>query len=65
MLDVWSRPGSGTVFRLTIPRTSDAAAVVPPLPLEPDDIDATGPPPTGVVEAVDLADATTEGVRDA
>lgn len=65
MLDVWSKPGAGTVFRLTVPRTSDAAAVVPPLPLEPDDIDATGPPPTGVVEAVDLADAATEGVRDA
>lgn len=65
MLDVWSKPGAGTVFRLTIPRSADAAAVVPPLPLEPDDVDATGPPPTGVVEAIDLADVTDEGVRGA
>ncbi len=64
-LDVWSKPGAGTVFRLTLPRTSDAAAVVSPLPLEPDDVDATGPLPTGVVDAVDLADAAGEGVRDA
>jgi two-component system sensor histidine kinase MtrB len=65
MLDVWSKPGAGTVFRLTIPRTTDAAAIVSPLPLEPDDIDATGPAPTGVVEAIDLAEAANEGVRDA
>ena len=52
MLDVWSRPGAGTVFRLTLPRTGDAAAVVSPLPLEPDDAGAEGPPPTGAVAAV-------------
>jgi two-component system, OmpR family, sensor histidine kinase MtrB len=72
MLDVWSKPGAGTVFRLTIPRSTDAAAIVSPLPLEPDDIDATGPPPTGVVEAIDLLDSAADladvperGVRDA
>ena len=72
MLDVWSKPGAGTVFRLTIPRTTGAAAIVSPLPLEPEDIDATGPPPTGVVEAIDLldgaadfADVPDRGVRDA
>jgi two-component system sensor histidine kinase MtrB len=72
MLDVWSKPGAGTVFRLTIPRTSDAAVIVSPLALEPDDIDATGPPPTGVVEALDLLDSAADladvperGVRDA
>jgi two-component system, OmpR family, sensor histidine kinase MtrB len=72
MLDVWSKPGAGTVFRLTIPRTTDAAAIVSPLPLEPDDIDATGPPQTGVVEAIDLLDSAADladvperGVRDA
>jgi two-component system sensor histidine kinase MtrB len=72
MLDVWSKPGAGTVFRVTIPRTADAAAIVSPLPLEPDDIDATAPPPTGVVEAIDLLDSAADladvperGVRDA
>lgn len=54
-LDVWSRRGSGTVFRLTLPRSGVSAdeVVESPLPLEPDDIDATGPPATGVVRAVD------------
>jgi len=46
-LEVWSRDGRGTVFRLTIPRVADAAAVVSPLPLEPLDPDATGPDTTG------------------
>ena len=45
MLDVWSQPGEGTVFRLTLPRTSDAAAVVSPLPLEPSTPVRTGPRP--------------------
>ena len=53
-IDVWSRPGAGTVFRLTLPRTgADAASVVSPLPLEPDDAGADGPPPTGTVRAVE------------
>ena len=42
-LEVWSKEGRGTVFRLTIPRIADAAEMVSPLPLEPDDPDATGP----------------------
>lgn len=44
-IDVWSEPGRGTVFRLTLPRSRgvDPATIVPPLPLEPDDPDATGP----------------------
>ena len=53
-IDVWSRPGAGTVFRLTLPRTgADAASVVSPLSLEPDDAGADGPPPTGTVRAVE------------
>lgn len=52
-LDVWSRPDAGTVFRLTLPRTGDAAAVVSPLPLEPDDAGAEGPPPTGMISTVE------------
>ncbi|MFB6609552.1 MtrAB system histidine kinase MtrB [Agromyces sp. NPDC056379] len=60
-LEVWSRRGSGTVFRLTLPRSGVAfdEAIASPLPLEPDDIDATGPPATGVVRAVDT-EATVE-----
>ena len=64
MLDVWSRPGMGTVFRLTLPRTSDAAAVVSPLPLEPADAGASGPAPTGAVGAVP-ADTGAQEVQDA
>ncbi len=53
MLDVWSKPGRGSVFRLTLPRTADAAEVVPPLPLAPDDPDALAPPMTRAVPAID------------
>ena len=64
-LDVWSEPGHGTVFRLTLPRTKDADAVESPLPLVPDDIEATGPAPTGVVPAVEPADGVVREVHDA
>lgn len=63
-LDVWSKPGRGTVFRLTLPRTTDAAAVVSPLPLEPDDPAADGPPLTGATGAVEAEIAERE-VHDA
>ncbi|WP_136710084.1 MtrAB system histidine kinase MtrB [Agromyces sp. H66] len=53
-LDVWSRPGQGTVFRLTLPRSADAAALVSPLPLEPEDAGADGPPPTESLGAVEV-----------
>ncbi|WP_232331263.1 MtrAB system histidine kinase MtrB [Agromyces laixinhei] len=59
MLEVWSRQGSGTVFRLTLPRSGAGDAIVSPLPLEPDDIDATGPPPTGATPA-----ATSEATHE-
>ncbi|RXZ67202.1 MtrAB system histidine kinase MtrB [Agromyces albus] len=64
-LDVWSEPGHGTVFRLTLPRTKDADAVESPLPLVPDDIEATGPAPTGVVPAIEPADGAAREVHDA
>jgi two-component system sensor histidine kinase MtrB len=64
-LDVWSKPGMGSVFRLTLPRTTDAAAVMSPLPLEPADPGADGPPPTGVVSALEPADLAEPEVRDA
>lgn len=65
MLDVWSEPGKGTVFRLTLPRTPDAAAVVSPLPLEPVDPGAEGPPSTGAVGAVPGLDTGAREVHDA
>ncbi|QTX06136.1 HAMP domain-containing histidine kinase [Agromyces archimandritae] len=36
-IDVWSRPGSGSVFRLTLPRRAGLVEVASPLPLGPDD----------------------------
>ena len=36
VLEVWSRPGVGTVFRLTLPRGESSAGFVSPLPLMPD-----------------------------
>ncbi|QAY74545.1 HAMP domain-containing histidine kinase [Agromyces protaetiae] len=47
-LDVWSKPGAGTVFRLTVPRSRDTALSGSPLPLEPADVDADGPAETSV-----------------
>ncbi len=65
-LEVWSRPGAGTVFRLTLPRRKDGANVVSPLPLEPEDAGASGPPPTSALPAVEPADTgATREVRDA
>lgn len=71
-LDVWSRPREGTVFRLTLPRSADVATLVSPLPLEPEDAGAEGPPPTesmGAVEPETVVEidreTDSEGVRDA
>ena len=36
VLEVWSRPGEGSVFRLTLPRGETSAGFVSPLPLVPD-----------------------------
>lgn len=38
LLEVWSRAGEGTNFRLTLPRGVETAAFVSPVPLIPDDI---------------------------
>jgi two-component system, OmpR family, sensor histidine kinase MtrB len=65
MLDVWSRPGMGTVFRLTLPRTADDVDVVSPLPLEPPDAGASGPAPTGALGAAPGVDTGAQGVHDA
>lgn len=61
-IEVWSRQGRGTVFRLTLPRRRGEARIVPPLPLEPDDPDATGP---GAPRAHPLDTSVIRGVRDA
>jgi two-component system sensor histidine kinase MtrB len=36
-LEVWSRPGAGSSFRLTLPRVHDGSFEQSPLPLEPED----------------------------
>jgi two-component system sensor histidine kinase MtrB len=59
-LDVWSRPGSGSVFRLTVPRSPNGPITGSPLPLEPEDPEAQGPTdPLGPVDTQSLE------VRDA
>lgn len=60
LLDVWSRPDAGTVFRLTVPRTAGGVVIDSPLPLEPDDPDAPGP-----AEPVRPPDTHSLEVRDA
>lgn len=42
VLDLWSAPGRGTCFRLTLPRASGFVAGDSPIPLPP--LDADGPP---------------------
>lgn len=63
-LDVWSKPGAGTVFRLTLPRVP-GAEVVSPLPLEPVDAGAAGPAPTGAVGAVPTLETGSREVHGA
>ncbi|WP_159605619.1 MtrAB system histidine kinase MtrB [Agromyces humi] len=63
-LDVWSRPGAGTVFRLTLPRVP-GAEVVSPLPLEPADAGAAGPAPTGAMGAVPTLETGSREVHGA
>ncbi|WP_382307386.1 MtrAB system histidine kinase MtrB [Herbiconiux sp. UC225_62] len=52
-LEVWSRPGAGSCFRLTLPRVQSQPAGESPLPLEPQDAYGEAPavaelrPPTG------------------
>jgi two-component system sensor histidine kinase MtrB len=41
-LEVWSTPGGGSCFLLTLPRGNGANPVVSPLPLPPEDADAGG-----------------------
>ncbi|WP_405217050.1 MtrAB system histidine kinase MtrB [Agrococcus sp. Ld7] len=51
-IDVWSKPGAGTQFRLTLPRAG-ARAVASPIELEPDD---TRPLQLAPPDAVQLAE---------
>jgi two-component system sensor histidine kinase MtrB len=56
-LEVWSRPGAGSCFRLTLPRIQGRMIGEPPLPLEPADAFGEVPavaelrPPTPVVSS--------------
>lgn len=49
LIEVWSRPGEGANFRLTLPRGEETAAFVSPVPLIPDDVtvEAGDPQMTG------------------
>ncbi|MBL5974842.1 MAG: sensor histidine kinase [Candidatus Leucobacter sulfamidivorax] len=49
VLEVWSRPGEGTHFRLTLPRGEGTSAFVSPIPLVPEDaaVDGGDPDVTG------------------
>ncbi|GGR34763.1 MtrAB system histidine kinase MtrB [Agromyces mediolanus] len=60
-LDLWSRPGVGTVFRLTIPRKAGGEFGESPLPLAPVDPEAVGPGAPNTV----TTDTKSLGVPDA
>ncbi|NLA66079.1 MAG: HAMP domain-containing histidine kinase [Leucobacter sp.] len=49
LLEVWSRPGEGSNFRLTLPRGDDTTTFISPVPLVPLDVtpDETDPEITG------------------
>jgi two-component system, OmpR family, sensor histidine kinase MtrB len=66
-LEAWGKPGSGSVFRLTLPRNAGAELAGSPLPLVPDESDmgalAHHPPTTRTV--VELTDGRAAvGVED-
>lgn len=46
VLEVWSRVGEGSHFRLTLPRREKTMAFVAPIPLVPDDVTVAGGDPT-------------------
>lgn len=60
-LDLWSSPGVGTVFRLTIPRKAGGEFAESPLPLAPVDPEAVGPGAPNTV----TTDTKSLGVPDA
>jgi two-component system sensor histidine kinase MtrB len=58
-LEAWGRPGRGASFRLTLPLRAGIRLTSSPLPLEPDDDDATPaspPPPRAGVDPAALPD---------
>ncbi len=65
-IDVWSRPGEGTAFRLTLPRAGDRASAPSPIELPPADTqaivlpeaDALASAPGTETEAITLVDPT-------
>ncbi|PJJ61685.1 MtrAB system histidine kinase MtrB [Compostimonas suwonensis] len=64
-LEVWSRPGAGSCFRLTLPRVRGGQIVSSPLPLPPADAEGTTPNFTGEVTPVDAPTADSKGRDDA
>ncbi|WP_404312818.1 HAMP domain-containing histidine kinase [Agrococcus terreus] len=67
-IDVWSRPGEGTAFRLTLPRAGDRASAPSPIELPPADTQAIVLPeaeapaaaPGTETEAIALVDPSVE-----
>jgi two-component system sensor histidine kinase MtrB len=59
-LEAWGMPGSGSVFRLTLPRTAGGELVGSPLPLVPDeaDMNALAEHSVRVVTAVEIAEGS-------
>lgn len=60
-LEVWSEPGLGSSFLLTLPRTPDAEIGQSPLPLEPADLGGVAPAVEELVEGTDLAEELRTG----
>ncbi|MCX7521086.1 MtrAB system histidine kinase MtrB [Microbacterium sp. STN6] len=56
-LEVWSSPGAGSCFRLTLPRIADEPILVSPLPLPPGDA-ATGDGAVGTGQGIPAVKGT-------
>jgi two-component system, OmpR family, sensor histidine kinase MtrB len=65
-LEAWGKPGRGSVFRLTLPRTAAAELAGSPLPLVPDqsDIGALAGHSTTDLTVVELADGKASALED-
>jgi two-component system sensor histidine kinase MtrB len=65
-LEAWGKPGRGSVFRLTLPRTAAAELAGSPLPLVPDEsnIGALAGHSTADLTVVELADGRAAAVED-
>jgi two-component system sensor histidine kinase MtrB len=65
-LEAWGMPGSGSVFRLTLPRAAGGELAGSPLPLAPDDADITAlaDHPAADMTVVELGNGHAAAVED-